>query len=140
MRKCKTEGAQEVISLLTSIFSPVGPALTLTSDNGSTLLRNQAVKSFLATWGVQSVSLSLPYSPLHNARAERDIKAFHNLMRLFTDKHETKWASLTDKIYIMLLHVYFKSTSAPSHYSFGAPPPLHINTSLVSDPTATTSC
>ena len=80
VRKCKTEGAQEVISLLTSILSIVGPALTLTSDNGSTLLRNRAVKSFIATWGVQSISLSLPYSPLHNARAERAIKAFRNLM------------------------------------------------------------
>ena len=101
VRKCKTEGAQEVISLLTSIFSTVGPALTLTSDNGSTLLRNRAVKTFLATWGVQSISLSLPYSPLHNARAERAIKAFRNLMRLFTDKHEHKWASLTEKITYM---------------------------------------
>ena len=95
------EGAQEVISLLTSIFSTVGPTLTLTSDNGSTLLRNRAVKSFHAIWGVQSVSLSLPYSPLHNARAEPTIKAFCNLMRLYTDKHENKWASLTDKITYM---------------------------------------
>ena len=62
--KCKQEGSQEVINLLKEI---VGPTLTLTSDNGSTLLKNRSIKTFLALWGVPTLSLSLPYSPLHNA-------------------------------------------------------------------------
>ena len=146
VQKCKTERAQEVFSLLTSIYSTVGPALTLTSNNGSTLFRNRAVKSILATWGVQSVSLSLPYSPLHNAHAECAIKAFRNLMRLFTDKHENKWAPLTDKITYMhnttsrLFQVDDKKLLVSPFQLFlrypPPPPPLHINTSLDSDPTA----
>ena len=38
LRPCKKEGSHEVIELLKSIFSQVGPAQCVTSDNGSTLL------------------------------------------------------------------------------------------------------
>ena len=73
-RKCKKEGSVEVIGLLKQIFSQVGPPISITSDNGSTLLRNKDVQKFLAGWGVHIISLSLAYSPLHNAHAERSVK------------------------------------------------------------------
>ena len=100
IRKCKQEGSTEVIALLKEIFTTVGPALTLTSDNGSTLLKNRQVKNFLALWGVTTLTLSLPYSPLHNAKAERAIRGFRSLMRLYADKTEN-WTPLIDKLTYM---------------------------------------
>ena len=100
IRKCKQVGSHEVINLLKEMFTIVGPALMLTSDNGSTLLKNRSVKTFLALWGVTTLSLSLPYSPLHNAKAERAIKAFRTLMRLFVDNNVHKWSSLLRRVNI----------------------------------------
>ena len=101
IRKCKQEGSQEVINLLKEIFTIVGPALTLTSDNGSTLLKNRSVKNFLALWGVTTLSLSLPYSSLHNAKAERAIRGFRSLMRLYINNNTHQWSSLIDKLTYM---------------------------------------
>ena len=112
LRPCKKGGSQEVIEFLKSIFSQVGPAQSVISDNGSTLLQNKGVQQFLAGWGVQTISLSLAYSPLHNSRAERAVRYFRSLMRSFTGKHETSWSSLLDK----LVYIY---NSTPRVFEIG---------------------
>ena len=114
----------------------------MTSDNGSTLLRNKGVQQFLAGWGVQTISLSLAYSPLHNSRAERAVRYFRSLMRGFTGKHETSWSSLLDK----LVYIY---NSTPRVFEIGTKRqivspfqlflrrparPLFTNSSLIKDP------
>ena len=143
LRPCKKEGSSEVIELLKSIFSQVGPAQCVTSDNGSTLLRNKGVQRFLAGWGVQTISLSLAYSPLHNSRAERAVKYFRSLMRSFTGKQENKWSEFLER----LLYIY---NSTPRIFEIGTKRqiispfqlflrrparPLFTNPSLIKDPT-----
>ena len=112
LRKCKREGSAEVIELLKSNFSQVGPAQCVTSDNGSTLLQNKGVQQFLAGWGVQTISLSLAYSPLHNSRAERAIKYFRSLMRSFTGNKEYTWSKCLE----CLLYIY---NSTPRIFEIG---------------------
>ena len=65
-------------------------------------------------------------------------------MRLFTDKHENKWASLTDKIAYMhnatprLFQIGGKKVLvSPFQLFLRRPPPsLHVNSNLISHPTA----
>ena len=144
IRQCKSEGSTEVVALLTQIFSSVGPALTVTSDNGTTLFRNRNVKKFLSTWGVTTVSLSLPYSPIHNARAERAIKSYRNLLRLYTHGNENKWSEVAEKLTYMhnstpRLFTLNKKKILISPFELflrRKPKPIFINSSLISDPSA----
>ena len=142
-RKCKKEGSVEVIGLLKQIFSQVGPPISITSDNGSTLLRNKEVQKFLAGWGVHNISLSLAYSPLHNARAERSVKYFRSLMRCFTMNKEKSWANYFERLLfiynstprVFKLDKQFKLISPFQIFLRRPARPLFINSSLIKDPT-----
>ena len=141
---CKREHHSEVIKLLKLIFSQAGPAQSVTSDNGSTLLKNKEVQKFLSQWGVHNISLSLAYSPLHNSRAERSVKYFRNLMRVFTENKEKTWIQHFER----LIYIY---NSTPRIFKLGQRAelvspfqiflrrpsrPLFINASLIKDPSA----
>ena len=143
-KPCKKEHHSEVIGLLKLIFSQAGPAQSVTSDNGSTLLKNKEVQKFLSQWGVHNISLSLAYSPLHNSRAERSVKYFRNLMRVFTEHKEKTWIQHFDRmIYIFnstprIFKLGKKSELISPFQIFLRRParPLFVNTSLIKDPSA----
>ena len=101
-RPCRAENSTEVCNLLRDIFRIFGPPYSLKSDNGSSLLRSKTVKSFLALWGVEKVSLSLPFSPTHNSKAERSIKSIRALIRALCPNKPTQWFNLLDQI----THIY----------------------------------
>ena len=143
-KPCKREHHTEVIALLKLIFAQAGPAQSVTSDNGTTLLKNKEVQKFLSLWGVHNISLSLAYSPLHNSRAERSVKYFRNLMRVFTENKEKTWIQHFERlIYIYnstprIFRLNNKSELvSPFQIFLRRPPrPLFVNASLIKDPSA----
>ena len=80
-RACKSESSSEVVNFLSKIFANFGSPICIKSDNGTSLLRSKPVRNLLALWGVEVGTLSLPYTPDHNGKAERAIRAFRALIR-----------------------------------------------------------
>ena len=141
-RPCKSENSMEVCTLLKSIFRIFGPPKCLKSDNGSSLLRSKQVKSFLALWGVEKISLSLPFSPTHNAKCERTIRSIRALIRALCPNKPTGWF----KILEVLTYI---CNITPRHFQDGnksvlvspfelftrrKPAPLFPNAGLIADP------
>ena len=141
-RPCKSENSMEVCALLKSIFRIFGPPKCLKSDNGSSLLRSKQVKSFLALWGVEKISLSLPFSPTHNAKCERTIRSIRALIRALCPNKPTGWF----KILEVLTYI---CNITPRHFQDGnksvlvspfelftrkKPAPLFPNAGLIADP------
>ena len=141
-RPCKSENSAEVCNLLKSIFRIFGPPKCIKSDNGSSLLRSKQVKSFLALWGVEKISLSLPFSPTHNAKCERTIRSIRALIRALCPNKPTGWFKLLE----ILTYVY---NVTPRHFQDGKksllvspfelftrrkPTPLFPTAGLIADP------
>ena len=97
-RACKSESSTEVVNFLENIFKTLGAPISLKSDNGSSLIRNKNVRQLLASWGVEEVSLSLPYSPVHNSKAERSVKSMRSLIRSLAPGNITQWFASLDRL------------------------------------------
>ena len=143
-KPCKNESADDVCEFLETIFSQAGPAITVTSDGGSTLTKNKKVKDLLSKWGVQKISTSLPYSPIHNSKAERAIRAFRHLMRVSSPDKLHGWFKICKRITYLMNSTprVFKLKDkieifSPFELFLRRPPlPFSINTALIKDPTA----
>ena len=143
-RACRSESATEVTSFLSNIFANFGSPITIKSDNGASLLRARPVKNLLALWGVEIASLSLAYTPVHNGKVERSIRAFRALVRSLSPDNVRGW-------YPNLQRLTFINNSTPRIFKIKdrtllaspfelflrrKPTPLFVNTSLEDDPTA----
>ena len=95
MRSERTAG---VVKNLEWLFSLFGVPKCIKSDNGSNLLRAGPVKDLLQVYGVNKVSLSMPYSVLHNTIAERNVK---HMRRFFKGEMMTgnrQWPKLAKRV------------------------------------------
>ena len=143
-KPCKTEAAHEVTTLLSKIFAVHGPPIFLKSDNGTGLLRSSAVKTFLSKWGVENISLSLAYAPIHNPKVERCVKSLRALFRAVSPGKPTGWMEHLDLI--TLIH-----NSVPRNFKEGdesllispfelflnrKPVPIYPTPQLIKDPSA----
>ena len=79
-KACKSESSSEETTFLSDVFSKFGSPITIKSDNGTSLLRARPVRHLLALWGVEVATLSLAYTPIHNGKVERSIRAFRALV------------------------------------------------------------
>ena len=79
---CKSESSLEVVNFLSKIFANFGSRICIKSDNGN----NQ-----LALRGVEVATLSLPYTPVNNGKAERAIRAFCALIRSMSPEKVKGW-------------------------------------------------
>ena len=143
-RACRSESASEVTSFLSDVFSKFGAPITIKSDNGTSLLRARPVRSLLALWGVEVATLSLAYTPVHNGKVERSIRAFRSLVRSLSPDNVRGWYPNLQRLTFInnMTPRVFKtkeSTVLASPFELflrRRPTPLFINPSLVHDPTS----
>ena len=141
---CKSESASEVIKFLSHIFANFGSPICLKSDNGTSLLRSRQVKHLLALWGVEVATLSLPYTPVHNGKVERSIRAFRALVRSMSPEKVTGWFPNLNRL--TFIHNSTPRTFIGKDGTVLASPfelflrrkplPIFPNPSLISDPSA----
>ena len=143
-RACRSESSPEVVAFLQDIFSKFGSPISIKSDNGTSLLRSRSVRNLLALWGVENATLSLAYTPVHNGKVERQIRAFRALVRALSPENVRGW-------YTNLQRITFLHNSTPRTFKTNEktvlaspfelflrrkPIPIFPNPSLISDPTA----
>ena len=143
-RACKSESSSEVVNFLSKIFANFGSPICIKSDNGTSLLRSKPVRNLLALWGVEVATLSLPYTPVHNGKAERSIRAFRALVRSMSPEKVTGWYPNLNRL--TFIHNSTPRTFIGKDGTVLASPfelflrrkplPIFPNPSLISDPSA----
>ena len=143
-RACRSESATEVTSFLSNVFANFGSPITIKSDNGTSLLKAKPVRNLLALWGVEVASLSLAYTPVHNGKVERSIRAFRALVRSLSPDNVRGWYPNLNRLTFIhnstprIFKMKDKTVLASPFELFlrRKPTPLFVNTSLVNDPSA----
>ena len=95
---CRNEKMLTVKNHLISIFSIFGPPRVIKSDGGSSLLKHKAIKKLVNEYGISRVVISAPYSPFHNALAERNIRTFRHLFRMSVFSGNKKWPDMVGQV------------------------------------------
>ena len=106
---CRDESARTVANCLDLIFSWFGPCQMLKSDGGPALIKSKAVKAVMDKYGITNSSVSLPYSPFHNAAIERQVRSYRELLRQEAFANNANWPRQLRRINLirnMLPRVY----------------------------------
>ena len=95
---CRDESAKSICAHIESVIAVTGAPKIIKSDNSLSLLRSQAVSKLLQRYGVEHQSLSMSYSPRHNATVERSVRSTRQLLKCETFANHDSWPKLLRKV------------------------------------------
>lgn len=96
----KAQTTEEVIKVLTSVFSVYGVCAKLVSDNGSCFKSSQ-FQNELKRRGIEHITIT-PRSPRSNGIVERKFSTLFQSMRCYCNHHSTNWENYLSKIVFAL--------------------------------------
>ena len=95
---CRDESSKSVCAHIESVIAVTGAPKIIKSDNGLSLLRSDTVSKLLKRYGVEHQSLSMSYSPRHNATVERCVRSMRQLLKCETFANHDSWPKLLRKV------------------------------------------